>query len=288
MQRARGVWLVLAAAGCGFNPAGGEVTGDDDGGVEIDAAEDDASETDATEIDAAMIDAPDIDAAMIDARVDAAVDAAVDAPVVTPLCNAGNPALRACFTFTGGTVTNGAGTTLTITTQNIGTTAGPVGDALAVGATSHVHIAETPALDLVGPYTFEAFVRLGATPPNGGRAGIYDENGEFGIFVDDQRRVYCTNGPVIGPALVLGTWTHIACVYDRSNVILYVNGQVNAMTALTGDLNTATADGGNLGQDCRGNGAPGDPLTGALDEVRIWATARTAGEIAAAAARSMP
>jgi hypothetical protein len=255
--------LAAAAGACGFDPSGSEP---------VDAARDDDAPA---EVDApAVVDAPETDAAEADAP-----------PAVTPLCDATNAALRACFTFTGGTVTNGAGTSLAIQSQNVTQTAGKVGDGIAVGATSVIHIGETASLELVGPFTFEAFVRLGAAPPATGRAGVYDENGEWGIFINDQRQVYCSIGPVIGPALVLNTWTHVACVYDRSNVILYVNGQLFGMTPLTGDLSVITADGGNLGQDCRTGGTSGDPMTGALDEVRIWAVARSAAQIAAAAAR---
>jgi hypothetical protein len=275
--------VAFAAAGCGFAPSGNDdmpADADADAGDPVDASGDDA----APDPDAADVDAPAVDGA-VDARIDATPDAA---PVVSVLCDASNAALRACFAFTGGTVTNGAGTSLSISSQNVGATAGPVGGAIALTATSVIHIAESAALELPGPYTFEAFVRLGAAPSAAGRAGIYDENGEWGIFINDQRQVYCTNGPVVGPALVLNTWTHVACVYDRQHVILYVGGQLVAMTPMTGDLVLTTADGGNLGQDCRAGGTSGDPMTGALDEVRIWASARSASQIAAAAARATP
>jgi hypothetical protein len=250
---------IVAVAGCSFRPDGAELdAGDTDGEPGIDADETDG--------------AP-------------AIDAAIDAPAVATFCNASDPDLRACFTFAGGTVTNGAGTTLSINTQNVGSTIGRVGEGIALTDSSVIHIAETAALDLVGPYTFEAFVKVGMTPPATGRAGVYDENGELGIFINDQRQIYCTNGPVFGPVLALDTWTHIACVYDRANVMVYVGGALFAMTPMTGDLNIATTDGGNLGQDCRAGGTSGDPLSGALDEVRIWASARSAVDIAAAAGR---
>jgi len=252
--------IALAAVGsaaCGFRPSG--------------LADDDPTGDAAGAKDAATDDGATIDP--------------IDGGARSALCDPADDTLRACFTFAGGAVTNGAGTTLSIDATQTTAAAGPVGDALGLGPTSVVHILETPALDFTTATSFEAFVRLDAAPPTGGRAGIYDDNGEWGVFVDDRRRPYCTHQIVFGPPLELGTWTHVACVFDGATVTIYIDGAKFDMVNRTAPL-AVGADGSNIGQDSRTGGTSGDPLTGAIDELRVWSEARTPDEVAAAAARA--
>jgi len=78
-------------------------------------------------------------------------------------------------------------------------------------------------------------------------------------------------------AIALNTWAHLAATYDGSDVKLYVNGVEAATTAAAsyapGDRNLYIARRPE-GEETRFNGR--------IDEVRIWNTARTQTDIAAA------
>ena len=80
-----------------------------------------------------------------------------------------------------------------------------------------------------------------------------------------------------GNELVAGTWTHVVFVHDGTKDLIYMNGAQAAEKAVSGTMNSTTkplgigynpVDGGNF-------------LNGVLDEVQIYATALSAGEIAA-------
>jgi hypothetical protein len=76
----------------------------------------------------------------------------------------------------------------------------------------------------------------------------------------------------------IGSWVHIAYVFDASTSTLYgyANGNLAVTTAQTG---TPVLNTGNFVVAAASTQAG---LTGVLDEFRLWLTARTAAEIAAA------
>jgi hypothetical protein len=169
-------------------------------------------------------------------------------------------------------------------TDNLGFGPGRVGAAVQLSSTSSIHVAETPALDVTTAFTMEAFVYVAQFPFN--RAGIMDNNAQWGMWLGSNMRPYCTIGgtTVSGPTIASGAWTHIACVFDGLTYRIYVDGALFGTVNRQVPASTAGLDGMNIGQDCTPSG-PGDPLTGAMDEVRIWASARGDAQIAAAAAR---
>lgn len=76
----------------------------------------------------------------------------------------------------------------------------------------------------------------------------------------------------------LSTWTHVACTYDGTSAVLYINGTQVATAA--GNGQPIWDRGGTLrigkGDD---SGGPIEVWNGAIDEVRLWPFARTAAEI---------
>ncbi|MFT7231253.1 MAG: hypothetical protein ACI8TA_000459, partial [Cyclobacteriaceae bacterium] len=74
-----------------------------------------------------------------------------------------------------------------------------------------------------------------------------------------------------------GDWHHVAGVYDGTDIRIYVDGvETGTPTAKTGNLVHNTSGHSNIG--AYNNGAL-EFFNGGIDEVRIWSTARTAGEI---------
>lgn len=240
---------------CGFSPSGDGAGDGDGGGTGSDAQ----------------------------ATIDAAED---DGAQARPFCDRENPDLRLCMTFEESAMDESGSGIVVDTMEDLGFGPGKVGAAVQLTASSAIHVTESTALDVTTALTMEAFVFVAQMPAN--RAGIMDNNGQWGMWVGSNMRPYCTmsGSTVSGPTIATGQWTHIACTFDNLTFRIYVDG------ALFGTVNrqvpapTTGVDGMNLGQDCTPAGAD-DPLSGALDEVRIWASPRNDAQIAAAATRAM-
>lgn len=71
-----------------------------------------------------------------------------------------------------------------------------------------------------------------------------------------------------------GTWTHVAGVYDGTNMILYVNGEVSGVTVQSGNLMSYDAP-----LLVGAHGLPGEYTKGVVDDVRLYSQAFTQAEI---------
>lgn len=171
------------------------------------------------------------------------------------------------------------------TMTDLGFGPGKIGSAVQLTSTSVIHASETPALDVTNALTMEAFGFVTQVPTT--RAGFMDNNGQYGMWLGSNMRPYCTmsGSTVSGPTIAMATWTHVACVFDSLTFRIYVDGVLFGQVNRQVPASTTGADGLNVGQDCTSSGA-GDPLTGAMDEVRLWASARSDAQIAAAATRT--
>ncbi len=236
---------------CGFTPSGG-------GGSSIDAATDGDGPQ--------VIDARDLDA------------------VPGFFCDRSNADLRLCLTFQEGGVIDASGSNLTITATKIGFGPGIVDDAVQVDASSDIHVEENAALDVTTALTMETFVFVVDVPNP--RAGLMDNNGQWGMWLGANMRPYCTMGgsTVSGPTIATGQWTHVACVFDNLTYRIFVDGSLFGTVNRQVPAPTGGVDGMNLGQDNTPMG-PNDPLSGALDELRIWGSVRSPEQIAEAAGR---
>jgi hypothetical protein len=257
MQHARSLSLVCAlyAAGCAFEPA--LLTG----GPALSPGPDAARPV------------IELDAGAADARP---ADAALPADV---FCDAGDAALVGCFRFED-TVDDGSGAALDVSESGAIFDLGMHGRALVITAGSTLHVAETAALD-VGAFTIEMWVRPDALPTGSARAGLFDNDGQYSVFILDDATVRCSGSGEARQSgvLAIGTWTHVACVHDGDEITLYIDGQ----DRVTGSVNAPSSGSGN-GSNIGGNSPDGgDEFLGRIDELRIWNRARTAGEVCAAA-----
>ena len=150
-----------------------------------------------------------------------------------------------------------------------------------------VTLPNVPALDITGPITLEAWVRPTATdgfrdivahgyttaPAPEAEVYLRIANGEYqiGSWNGVNHLAYV---PV--PQSDIGTWVHLAGVYDGSAWKLYRNGLLGADHA---DSVGAVAVSGDW---TIGNSLVGErPFLGDIDEVRIWNTGLAAADIAA-------
>jgi len=117
-----------------------------------------------------------------------------------------------------------------------------------------------------------------------GRTTLIDRDGHVDLTVRLGGTLRCVWGGAAATAsgttpLTVGTWTHLACVYDGTTLTLYRNGMVEASAPLTSATLPASAN-LQVGQSC----CTGlDPLRGQLSDVRLWRRVPSAMELSALA-----
>ena len=209
--------------------------------------------------------------------------------VATPDVDAAQPAfcdpadgnLIACFELEGN-AQDGSPNHLDATISGVTFRAGKIGQAAQVDAGSILSIAESSLLDPPA-ITMEAWIHPTQLPAAGSRAGIVDNNFQYGFFLHPGGALQCIGLQAMANVQA-GTWTHVACTYDGTTRI-YAGGVQVDMTAGNGG---SLDPGGSTGTSIAGDNPSGSPLIGAIDQIRIFKIARTASQICADAGRSCP
>ena len=147
-----------------------------------------------------------------------------------------------------------------------------------------------PGLQLSGPLTACAWIRVASPPPlaGGGRGYVVDKlfmpttggwrlaigragpGGALGATVE----ISDPDGgfhETIGGSIALATWTHICAVFRGTSQSVYVSGLEAATGATPAGVITLTSDEVRIG--IRGDGM--QPFIGAVDDVRIYSRARS-------------
>lgn len=147
------------------------------------------------------------------------------------------------------------------------------------GSNQYVTVADSNSLDLFKTGTIEFWTKKNANNNNQtyiskGSAVPYflvDESGTTGRI-----RFYWGDGTVTTTnAVPLGVWNHIACVYNGTDLRIYING-VLAVTPAAFQLHTLAPNGSAL---YLGRSQSGTYLNGSLDDVVIYNRALSAGEV---------
>lgn len=171
------------------------------------------------------------------------------------------------------------------------------GGELSLDGTSGAYAATDSVLDTTLPFTVSAWVRLAsdADPATMYTAVSQDSattsrfllqydntvsTWAFKVRAEDQATK--VSAVATSPA-VLGVWTHLTGVWDGTQVQLYVNGQAQGSTPTT--LSWAATAGFSIGR-ARFDGAPVNRFKGAIDDVRAYARALSADEIAVVSGRT--
>ncbi|HUJ58160.1 MAG TPA: LamG domain-containing protein [Kofleriaceae bacterium] len=205
-------------------------------------------------------------------------EAAPDA--VPPFCDPDDATLVACYELDG-EVQDGSPHHLDPdVTDNVAFGAGKVGQAMVIGATTEVDVAESPLFG-VSALTIEAWIAPSQLPSD--RGGVLDCDGRYGFFLYASDQIECIAGgtATAGP-IATQQWTHVACTSDGTAVSVYIDGRLAASAPATALSPTGSQTGITIG----GNNPPGggDPLVGSLDQLRLYGVARTPAEICADAA----
>lgn len=154
--------------------------------------------------------------------------------------------------------------------------------------------ADDPSLDLSGPMTIEAWVRptafggtvvekwydTGSGQRSYSLALTPQGHVRFRIARSDNQSDALAHEFTAG-TLDLGRWQHIACTYDGVERRIYVDGLLEGSLATSGPIHAGSADllvGAHLGDALA---APVDHVSGRVDELRIWSSARSQQQLRA-------
>jgi len=222
------------------------------------------------------------DAAASDASDGATLDMAQDATGDAPgpqACGNTDPALIGCFDFED-SVENVSPYILSVVASNYTFGTGRLGKAVHMDATTSFVIADNASLDQAS-VTVEMWIYVEALPATGARMGLWDTDGQYGVFLRDTGAFYCSNLAGVASAdgvITINTWLHVGCTSDTTAVTQYANGIVTG-TGAGGVLATAPATGSAIG----GNAPSGDRFVGYIDSLRVYNYARSAAQICASA-----
>ncbi|HEX6130351.1 MAG TPA: LamG-like jellyroll fold domain-containing protein, partial [Actinomycetota bacterium] len=213
------------------------------------------------------------------------------APVNVTVDNTGTPppaGLVAAFAFdegSGSTVEDASGQNNDGTIANATWSAlGKFGPALSFdGNGDVVTVADAPSLDATTGLTLEAWVKPSALNTNWRTVLFKEQSGNlvYALYANRNTSVPAFEIHTGGVRtlngvnqIALGFWTHLAATYDGANQRLYVNGNLVATRAQTGNITTSTG-----ALKIGGNGIFGEWFAGLIDEVRVYNRALTQPEI---------
>lgn len=162
----------------------------------------------------------------------------------------------------------------------------PFGAWLAVPGSpnpAHARIPANAALNPTAAFTFEAWVAITTSSTGEDCRSIAGKNwqqswwiGLCNVGAKPTLRSYLRGASSVrnGGQIEPGRWTHVAVVFNGTQRLHYINGELAATFDETGALGTST-DEMRIGSDVSWQFAP----AGAINEVRLWNVARTLEEL---------
>ncbi len=149
------------------------------------------------------------------------------------------------------------------------------------GTNDFVNLGSSIATALNGTtaLTLEAWINPSVL--NGWNNIITDYDGAYHKFLlrvrNSNNIQFWLNGTALNSSFTvpLNAWTHVAAVYDGTNMYTYANGVLIASQAVSVSL-PVTANQVNIGARI---GASTENFTGNIEDVRVWSSARTAEQI---------
>jgi hypothetical protein len=175
--------------------------------------------------------------------------------------------------------------------------AGKVGGALSFdGVNDYISVLDNPSLRFTqnSSFTLCSWINPISTAGQGVLIGKFQTDSKSNLFtynmdwwLESQGIGFQTarsgysyvNLATPGGVAPIGSWSHIACVYDNRNMKIYVNGELEASGYFPYETGTNTADNDmGIGAALIGSGVE-RYFKGSLDDIRIYNRALTDGEI---------
>ena len=156
------------------------------------------------------------------------------------------------------------------------------------GGGDRIQIADSASLDIAGDLTVEAWIRLdGAQPQFSTIVAKGDWGYQLRLSASEPGAVEFISGTpgtgVLGLATIStthldsGVWYHVAGVVEGGEQRLYIDGQLESTTVRGTTAVDTNASGLWIGAN---DEMPGRDFNGAIADVRVWGTARSAAQIA--------
>jgi hypothetical protein len=157
------------------------------------------------------------------------------------------------------------------------------------GVNSQVEIPHDEALNIQDAITMEAWIKPSAEVGLGGIVQKWGDTTNRRQYllctVNDKIRTYISGSGDTWPSvectssIPLNEWTHVAGVYDSSNIKIYINGGFEGETANDEGLFASDIPVWIGGYGPNEDFGSNRHFPGAIDEVRLWAGALTEAEI---------
>lgn len=153
------------------------------------------------------------------------------------------------------------------------------------GTVSRINIFNGPSLNIRNAFTIEAWIKTTMTSEGWivSKFGASNSGGYgFSTISGSQIRFTTRNETDWDNFLTTtanindGSWHHVAVVYNKTNKLIYIDGNRNAIEVYSGTI-TSNPDGLFIGR----NSAGMESFRGTIDEVRIWNYSKSAEEIKA-------
>lgn len=220
-----------------------------------------------------------------------------DATVTSRMCSTNDPSLRLCIDFDD--AANLASDQFAHPVEAIDLTPmqRSTGEpAVAVGTTSHVHVAETPDLDIADMLTVSMWIKfdIGGVPiSTTSSRWLFDNNTQYFAALRFGSVIRCGSGAENADSLPIeldGAWHHVACTYGRDEIRVYVDGDVGECEGVSDrPIPTNGDDGFAIGANVAGS--PGGPkfteqFIGGIDDVQVFARTLSSSELCGAAGRT--
>ena len=147
----------------------------------------------------------------------------------------------------------------------------------------YVNIPHSSALNPTGAFTFEAWVNIANNVSGEDCRSIAGKNylqawwlGQCNVGGQPVLRSYLKGSSSLrnGGVIHRNVWTHVAVVFNGTQRLHYINGDLAASFAETGPLGTS-GSAMRIGSDVSWERSP----TGSIDEARLWNVARTTAQI---------
>jgi hypothetical protein len=226
----------------------------------------------------------------IDATPPEAADATTDAASPAAFCDPTDPHLVACYEFEGDAKDDSTNHINVKTDHVTFPSVGKAGKAMLFFANSTADAADSDALN-VPALTIEAWINPSQLPSSG-HAVIVDVDRQYALQIGSDGSVTCVlvNAPFDPPPtterVAVNQWTHVACTYDVTAAVVYVNGVPTTPVIGGPSLGTAGDTGLSISSDNNATASSRSRMIGLIDELRLMNVARSRAQICADAGRS--
>ena len=176
---------------------------------------------------------------------------------------------KLCLEFDHAAMFTRDATGLTVTAANVSRETSDLGYAALLDDQSELVVAESAALDIRGAITFEMWIYGDATNL-GSRAHLLDNPTQYAMSITDATLIRCgiERVTVDSNMSIAGGWHHVACTYDRSRLRVYVDGELRGCKSENKSIPTMGMAGTAIGAKL-GGPTLSEQFTGKIDSVHI-------------------